>query len=248
MTPVVAIAPQDPPLVGDFIETLRVMYGDNDFRKKWVLDNGAVLDFYPQIDGFTGVPTVADFGAGKYRRQVIFDTTSPCDYYYLDSGNVHKCNPTVIAYTGQPPASAFGDGVEYIKDRSNPCDTYYLDSGNVTKCPSGGGDIYQVGVRFDNGYGVHVYRKIGILPNTVTYQFQEDLFTGSIDVVMSLDGVLKWDVHYDDFSNPDTNGTVNLTANVISTVNIDVYTDGNGDWGVLTLEFIPNGATWSIPM
>jgi len=170
------------------------MYCDNSFYNEYVLDNGIVLQKYPQIDGFNGVPTVADFGTGKYRRQVIFDTSnpcthyylnggnvksckidstvraingvpvasdftdsdyifdtsSPCDLYYLDGGTVTKCNPTVIGYTGQPPASAFSGGAEFIRDRSKPCDVYYLSGGTVTKCSSGGGGL-STGGSFDVG-------------------------------------------------------------------------------------------------
>jgi len=126
------------PTIKDFgygANRTRLFFRENSYYDEYVLDNGIVLQKFPQIDGFNGVPTVADFGTGKYRRQVIFDTSNPCTHYYLNGGNVKSCrsDSTVRAINGVPSASDFTDS-SYIFDTSSPCDLYYLDGGNVKKC------------------------------------------------------------------------------------------------------------------
>jgi len=137
LTPIVAIAPTMPPTVADFIEKLRIMYGDDSFYNEYVLDNGIVVQKYPQIDAIVGTPTVADFGTGKYRRRIIFDESSPCSPYYLDSGNVKRCSKVSVGSTSSTPtASDFTGDIKFLFDESNPCDVYYLSSGTATKCSS----------------------------------------------------------------------------------------------------------------
>ena len=86
------------------------------------------------IDGFSGTPTVADFGNGKYKRRVIFDTTNPCTYYYVSGGTVKSCGAKVTAKNGVPVASDFSGGADFIFNTSSPCDLYYLDGGTVKQC------------------------------------------------------------------------------------------------------------------
>ncbi len=122
-----------PATLASFGVKRKFLADDRNYRDQWVLDGGTVYQFYPMIDGFAGKPTVADFGTGKYRRQVIFDTTSPCEYYYISGGAVKKCASKVTAKAGVPVASDFANS-DFIFNTASPCDLYYLDGGTVKKC------------------------------------------------------------------------------------------------------------------
>ena len=122
-----------PATLASFGVKRKFLADDRNYRDQWVLDGGTVYQFFPMIDGFSGKPTVADFGTGKYRRQVIFDTTNPCTYYYLSGGAVKACTAKVSARSGKPSSSDFA-GSDFIFDTSSPCDLYYLDGGTVRKC------------------------------------------------------------------------------------------------------------------
>ena len=122
-----------PATLASFGVKRKFLADDRNYRDQWVLDGGTVYQFFPMIDGFSGKPTVADFGMGKYRRQVIFDTTSPCEYYYISGGVVKKCSAKVTTKAGVPVASDFANS-DFIFNTASPCDLYYLDGGTVKKC------------------------------------------------------------------------------------------------------------------
>lgn len=119
------------PTVADFGTAGLIAVDDTNFRTRHVLDGGTVYPFFPMVDGFAGVPTVADFGSGKYRRQVIFDTTSPCTYYYLDGGTVKSCGAKVTAKNGVPVVADFNDSDIIFDSSAAWKGWYFLYGGTV---------------------------------------------------------------------------------------------------------------------